>query len=192
MKTKLIALCIAILASVSMFAQSIFFEQDIRFFNNSAVPFTQGQWDQKVSGGLSMGPYIATSLGWNEAFWVVNYTTGNFAFGLGTGVEQLTNWSFRVSPWAQYTHPLGEKNSLKLFSLWEIGKGTGNYWYTNSLTYETPKWSVGALGRRTYGFGPIAGYKIGIGSWNLKISAATPYDFEDTTLKPTIILTVTN
>jgi len=195
MKKKLIALCIALLASsVSMFAQSIFFEQDVRIFNNSVVPFTQVQWDQKVSGGLSMGPYIATSLGWNEAFWMVNYTAGNFAFGLGTGVEQLTNWSFRMSPWGQYTLPIASQkdHSVKFFSLWEIGKGDGNYWYTNSISYETPKTSLGVLARRTYGVGPIAGWKFKCGNWNLKYSGALPYDLEDKTLKPTIILTVTN
>ncbi|MEI8253365.1 MAG: hypothetical protein WCG25_06580 [bacterium] len=124
----------------------------------------------------------------------LNYNVGSLYFGVGGGIEQLDDWSFRISPWVKFAPQIGgdSTKTLVFFSLWEIGKGEGNYWYTTSFTYESSKISVGALARRTYGVGPIFGYKIKAGVWNLKFSGAPLYDFEDKVFKPTVILTVTN
>ncbi|MFZ2150503.1 MAG: hypothetical protein WAZ12_01755 [Candidatus Absconditicoccaceae bacterium] len=192
---KLFLIVIVSLVTIPAFSQFVLFEQDFRFpINGKPVPFTQITWEQTVKGGLSIAPYFATTTGWNEGFIYLNYNVGSLYFGMGTGIEQLDKWSFRLSPWVKFAPQLGNDStkSLCIFTLWEIGQGPNNYWYTGSFTYETSRISVGAMARRQYGVGPLLGYKVKLGSWNLKFSGAPLYDFGDNTFKPTVILTVTN
>lgn len=181
------------LMTIPAFSQFVMFEQDIR--GQERIPTSQFQWDQPVVAGFSMGPYFLTTTGWHEGFWYFNYNVQALSFGLGTGAEQIENeWSFRVSPWVKFAPELQSDStkSIALFSIWEIGKGKSNYWYSNQVTYENSNISVGAMARRFYGVGPLLGCKMSVGDWNLKLSLAPLYDFEDNTLKPTVILTVTN
>jgi len=199
---KLFFVALISLMAVPAFSQYIFFEQDFRFprakDGKKVVPFSQMQWDYTVKGGFSMGPFFATEYGWNEAVWMLNYTTGPVSFGLGAGVEQLEEWSLRIVPWFKFENKFetDTTKSVEVFTLWEFGKGTfgdqKNYWYTNSVTYETSEISIGLLARRFYGVGPLFGYKVSAGDWNLKFSGAPLYDLEDNTFKPTVILTITN
>lgn len=187
-------LVVAMIIALSASAQTLFFEQDIRVVNHAIIPTTQIQWDQKVSGGLSMGPYALMTTNWSEVLFFFNYAfpKTNLSFGVGFGAEQLEKWCFRSAPWALYMVPLGKDKTVNFFSLWEVGRGQSNYWYTNSITYETSKISLGGLFRRSYGLGPILGYKVEMGSWKVKLSAAPLCDLEDKTFKPTLIITVGN
>ncbi|MCF7834621.1 hypothetical protein K9M48_01000 [Candidatus Gracilibacteria bacterium] len=192
---KFFVIMIVSLMAIPAFSQFVMLEQDFRFpVGKTTIPFTQITWEQTVKGGFSVAPYFATTTGWNEGFVYLNYNVGSLYFGIGPGVEQLDKWSFRISPWIKFAPQIGNDStkSIVFFSLWEIGSGDDNYWYTNSFTYEYSKISVGAMARRQYGVGPLFGYKVSAGAWNLKFSGAPLYDFEDNTLKPTVILTITN
>lgn len=192
---KIFVIIVVSLMAVPAFSQFVMMEQDFRFpINGNPIPFTQISWEQTVNKGFSVAPYFATTTGWNEGFIYLNYNVGSIYFGIGPGIEQLDKWSLRLSPWVKFAPQIGNDStkSLVLFSLWEIGSGHDNYWYTNSFTYESSKISVGAMARRQYGVGPLFGYKVSAGDWNLKLSGAPLYDFEDNTFKPTVILTVTN
>ncbi len=195
MKKIFLIITMISLMALPVFSQFVMFEQDFRFpTGQKAIPFSQITWEQTIKSGFSIAPYFATSTGWNEGFMYLNFNVGNVYFGIGPGIEQLETWSFRVSPWIKFTPQIGgdSTKSLCIFSLWEIGQGVNNYWYTNSITYETSKISLGALARRYYGVGPLFGYKFKASSLNIKFSAAPLYDFEDSTFKPTVILTITN
>lgn len=181
--------------AIPAFSQFVLLEQDFRFpINGNPVPFTQITWEQTIKNGFSIAPYFATTTGWNEGFMYFNFNVGSFYFGIGPGIEQLETWSFRVSPWIKFTPQIGgdSTKSLCIFTLWEIGQGVNNYWYTASFTYETSKISVGAMARRQYGVGPLFGYKVKVASLNVKLSTAPLYDFEEYLFKPTVILTITN
>jgi hypothetical protein len=198
MKRIIVVIVISLMA-IPAFSQFVLFEQDFRFPTSEAtgqkvIPFSQITWEQEIKKGFSIAPYFATTSNWNEGFMYLNFNAGDFYFGIGPGIEQLDKWSFRVSPWVKFTPQIGSDStkSLCLFTLWEIGQGPNNYWYTGSFTYETSKISVGAMARRTYGVGPLFGYKLKAGNLNLKLSGAPLYDFEDKIFKPTVILTVTN
>ncbi len=192
---KLFVIVIISLMAVPAFSQFVMFEQDFRFpIEQKTLPFTQITWEQEIKGGFSIAPYFATTTGWNEGFVYFNYNIGSLYFGIGPGIEQLDKWSFRFSPWLKFAPQIGSDSTktLEIFSLWEFGTGVGNYWYTTSFTYESSKISVGAMARRSYGVGPIIGYKVKTGAWNLKFTGAPLYDFEDNTFKPTVIFTITN
>ena len=192
---KFIVIIIISFAAMPAFSQFIMFVQDFRFpTGEKALPFSQITWEQTVKGGFSIAPYFATTTGWSEGFIYLNYNIGSLYFGIGPGIEQLNKWSFRISPWLKFAPQIGNDSTktLEIFSLWEFGTGVGNYWYTNSFTYETSKISVGAMARRQYGVGPLFAYKVNAGEWNLKFTGAPLYDFEDNTFKPTVILTITN
>ncbi len=197
---KLIFVIIVILMATRAFSQFVLFEQDFRFptsevsTGQKVIPFSQITWEQTVKGGFSIAPYFATTTGWSEGLIYLNYNIGSLYFGIGSGIEQLDTWSFRLSPWVKFAPQIGSDTtkSLCMFLLWEFGAGEDNYWYTGSFTYETSNVSVGAMARRQYGIGPLFGYKVKAGKWNFKFSGSPLYDFEDNTLKPTFILTITN
>lgn len=198
MKRIIVVIVISLMA-IPAFSQFVLFEQDFRFPTSEAtgqkvIPFSQITWEQEIKKGFSIAPYFATTSNWNEGLIYLNYNVGSLYFGIGSGIEQLEDWSFRVSPWIKFapTFKSDSTKSIAIFSLWEFGKGDGNYWYTGSFTYETSRISVGAMARRTYGVGPLFGYKLKAGNTNLKLSGAPLYDFEDKVFKPTVILTVTN
>lgn len=179
------------------FAQFIMFQQDVKFTKDSTgiipIPTTLFLWDNPIVGGLSMGPFALTTHGWNEALWFVNYNYKAVSFGVGAGVEQLDKWSLRVSPWVKIAPVLKDTTkTIEIFSLWEFGKGTDNWWYSNTITYESKRLSLGAMGKRFYGVGPVLGFKLAIAKLNFKFSGAGLYDFEDKSWKPTVILTINN
>lgn len=196
---KKIILIIGIIISISStsFAQFIMFEQDVRFItkpeNSKPIPTTFILADQPIKGGLSMGPFALTTSGWNEALWFVNYNYKAVSFGFGAGMEQLDTWSWRLSPWIKVAPVLKDTTtSIEIFSLWEFGKGRDNWWYSNHITYESKRLSLGVMGKRFYGVGPVAGVKLALLKWNFKLSGAGLYDFEDKSWKPTVILTINN
>lgn len=194
---KIIVIIVISLMTVPAFSQFMMFEQDVRIptsIDQKFIPFTQIQGDAPLGNGFSMGPYFGTTYDWVECLWFVNYTHGPISFGLGLGGEQTTDISWRISPWVKFAPTLKSDTtkSIAIFSLWEFGSGKDNYWYTNSLTYETSNISVGAMARRFYGIGPLFGWKFKASMWNIKLSGAPLYDFEENVLKPTFILTITN
>jgi hypothetical protein len=192
---KMIIIALFIILSVPAFSQFMLFEQDIRFNTpTGAIPLTQIQGDAPLDDHWSIGPYVGTTYDWTECLWFVNYETGPLSFGLGVGGEQTMDISWRVSPWIKFAPQVGADTTkhIEFFSLWEFGSGKDNYWYTNMVTYESSKLSAGVLARRQYGIGPIVGWKIKVGDWNMKFSGAPLYDLKDKVLKPTLILTITN
>lgn len=204
MKTKLIVLFLAIVANVSMFAQSIWFEQDVRLLDKeSALFYTQIQYTQNIGEtGLSIAPYLATSYDWHEGLAFLNYTKGIFSGGIGAGVESNKTFNqlgFRWSPWIRIAPVLykGEDGILEILSQWEFGKGTGNYWYSNSISYKggserNVKGELGLLARRFYGIGPIIGMTFIIKDQSsLRLALAPLYDIEAKKGKPTMFVTIT-
>ena len=196
MKIKIILITSLLLSVVSIFSQSVLLEQDVRIIDKtSLLSCTQLQYNQKLwNSGLSTGPYMKTSYIWHEILWTLNYKNGIVSLGIGGGIEKLDIWSLRYAPWIQIEPKLGldSNESIKMYSYWEFGKGINNYWYTNSISYETPDVSIGLLARKSYGVGPIIGLKFKLGTWILKTSIAPLYDFEDKVTKATAILTLTN
>lgn len=191
---KMIIITVFIFVSIPAFSQFMLFEQDVRFTPTGAIPLTQIQGDAPLKNGWSTGPFFGTTYDWTECLWFVNYTTGPLSFGLGLGGEQTMDISWRISPWIKFAPQLGSDTTkhIEFFSLWEFGSGNDNYWYTNSISYESSKISTGVLARRFYGVGPLFGYKVKVGDFTMKFSAAPLYDFEEEILKPTLILTITN
>ena len=196
MKTKIILIITLLFWFVSIFSQSVFLEQDVKIIDKTQLLFcTQLQYNQRLwNSGLSTGPYIKTSYIWHEILWTLNYKNGIVSLGIGGGIEKLDTWSLRYAPWIQIEPKLGldSNESIKMYSYWEFGKGINNYWYTNSITYETPDAFFGLLARKLYGVGPIVGLKFKFGTWIVKTSIAPLYDFDDKMTKPTAILTLTN
>lgn len=197
MKKIILIIAIIIAFSIQSHAQALYFQQDIKGSvagsGLNPIPTTLIQWDQPVKNGFSAGPFALLSGAYYEALWFINYTHKAVSFGFGTGVEQVgDNTYLRLSPWGKFAPTLKDSTkSIQLFSLWEWGKGSGYYYY-NTVTYETPHISLGLIGRRTYGVGPLFGIKGKVGSFVLQMSGAVPYDVEDKVLKPTLFFTITN
>lgn len=192
---KMIIITVLVFVSIPAFSQFMLFEQDVRFNTlTGAIPMTQIQADAPLKNGWSMGPYFGTTYDWVECLWFLNYTTGPISFGLGLGGEQTMDISWRVSPWIKFAPRFmsDTTKTIEIFSLWELGSGKDNYWYTNTVTFESSKISAGVMARRFYGIGPLLGYKVKAGDFHMKFSAAPLYDFEEKIWKPTVIFTITN
>ena len=204
MKTKIISFCIAILASTSMFAQSIWFEQDIRVPDKKpAMFYTQIQYTKNIgTTGISIAPYLATSYDWHEGLAFVNYTKGIFSGGIGAGIEAdktIQKIGFRWSPWLRLSpviHPW-EDGTLEILSQWEFGKEKDNYWYSNSIIFKShstdnSSGEFGVLCRRFYGVGPIIGVTFNIKKeTTFRIALAALRDLENGRDNPTAFVTIT-
>jgi len=204
MKTKIISFCIAILASTSMFAQSIWFEQDIRVPDKKpAIFYTQIQYTKNIgTTGISIAPYLATSYDWHEGLAFVNYTKGIFSGGIGAGIEAdktIQKIGFRWSPWLRLSPVIysPDQGVLEILSQWEFGDGYNNYWYSNSISYKVgsdkdSKGEMGILARRFYGVGPIIGVTFNIKKeTTLRIALAALRDLETGQDNPTAFVTIT-
>ena len=133
MKTRLLITLIVFASySITLSAQSVWFEQDVRLIDKKpALFYTQIKYTQHIGKtGIAIAPYLATSYDWHEGLAFVNYTKGIFSCGIGAGLEANKNFSelgFRWSPWICFTPNIFNENNggVEFLSQWEFGKGTG-------------------------------------------------------------------